>query len=91
MANADKVTLLAGNPLAINLAQWYALVGYLIPNLRFWLFEAHQLRLAQLEQISTPVWDDLLRTSSVLLTRVAELDDATVVLSTEPADTLDSG
>lgn len=90
MANAGKVTLLAGNPLAINLAQWYALVGYLIPNLRFWLFEAHQLRLAQLEQISTPAWNDLLRTSDVLLTRVAELDDATVVLRTEPEDTLDS-
>lgn len=80
LANAGKVALMQGNPLAINLAQWYALVGYLIPSLRHWLFDAQRLRLAHLERITEPAWAELLTSSAGVLRRAAALDAAVVTL-----------
>ncbi|MBX0329699.1 hypothetical protein K2Z83_18675 [Oscillochloris sp. ZM17-4] len=80
LGNAGKVALLQGNPLAINVAQWYALIGYLVPSLRYWLFDAHRLRMEHLEQITEPAWDELLRNGDALLTRVLELNSPALVL-----------
>ncbi|MEI8165282.1 MAG: hypothetical protein WCG26_02850 [Chloroflexales bacterium] len=80
LGNAGKITLMQGNPLAINLAQWYALVGYVVPSMHFWLFDAHRLRLEHLRQITEPAWDALVRSSDLLLSRVVALDSATISL-----------
>lgn len=37
--NIGKIYLQQGNPLAINFAEWMALFRYLIPSLKYWLFE----------------------------------------------------
>lgn len=71
LANAGKIALTQGNPLAINLAQWYALVRYLGPSLHYWLFDAQRLRLEHLAQISDPAWDELLLHGDKLLRHVA--------------------
>lgn len=80
LANGGKVALMQGNPLAINLAQWYALIGYLIPSLHSWLFDEQRLRMAHLAKITEPAWDDLLRNSASLLRQVAEREDCVVTL-----------
>lgn len=80
LANGGKVALMQGNPLAINLAQWYALVGYLVPSLHYWLFEEHRLRMEHLAKITEPAWDELLLSSASLLRRVAEREDGVVTL-----------
>lgn len=80
LGNAGKVALMQGNPLAINLAQWYALIGYLSPSLHYWLFDAHQLRLKHLERITEPAWDELLKNSDSLLRRAVAINSATLIL-----------
>ncbi|RRR74021.1 MAG: hypothetical protein EI684_07930 [Candidatus Viridilinea halotolerans] len=80
MANGGKVALLQGNPLAINLAQWYAFIGYLIPSLHSWLFDAQRLRTEHIQKISAPVWDELLLNSTTLIRHVATQIDTTVTL-----------
>ena len=37
--NAGKVALYQGNPLAINYAEWLALLRYLGPSLKYWIFD----------------------------------------------------
>ncbi|MBP1468422.1 hypothetical protein EYB53_022105 [Candidatus Chloroploca sp. M-50] len=80
LANGGKVVLMQGNPLAINLAQWYALIGYMLPSVRFWLFDAQRLRLEHLAQITTPDWEQLVHQSAALLTRVAAQEAYVVTL-----------
>jgi len=57
LANGGKVALLHGNPLAINLAQWYALIGHLAPSIHYWSFAgldgAHLLCTSTISSIST--------------------------------------
>lgn len=80
LANGGKVALMQGNPLAINLAQWYALIGYLIPSLHYWLFDEHRLQMEHLARITEPAWDELLLNSARLLRRVAEREDGVLTL-----------
>lgn len=70
-ANAGKVALMQGNPLAINQAQWMALFRYLIPSLKYWLFDKSRLELEHLQKINDEGWADLLTSSSALVERVA--------------------
>jgi hypothetical protein len=37
-ANAGKVALYQGNPLAVNQAEWMAFLRYLLPQMKYWLF-----------------------------------------------------
>lgn len=69
LANAGKVALWQGNPLAINVAEWYALVGYLAPSLHYWVLDAHRLRMEHLEQVTDQAWEELLAHGDALLTR----------------------
>ena len=68
--NAGKVTLMQGNPLAINYAEWLALVRYLIPSLKYWLFDKRRLRIEHMLRINEQGWSELCQSSNDLLKRV---------------------
>jgi hypothetical protein len=80
LANGGKVALMQGNPLAINLAQWYALIGHLVPSLHYWIFDEHRLRMAHLAKITEPAWDELLLNSASLLRQVTAHEDTIITL-----------
>lgn len=86
LANGGKVAVMQGNPLAINLAQWYALVGYLTPSLNYWLFDEHRLRMEHLAKITEPAWNELLHSSTSLLTRIACRENTVIALGTCGSD-----
>lgn len=58
-ANAGKITLYQGNPLAINMAQWMALFRYLVPSVKYWVFDKHRLKMEHLEAINDKGWQEL--------------------------------
>jgi hypothetical protein len=80
LGNAGKITLLQGNPLAINYAEWMAFIRYLIPSLKYWTFDQHRLRIEHLSQINTDGWDQLLQSNDQLLATVAKLDSVNITL-----------
>jgi hypothetical protein len=67
LGNAGKVALLHGNPLAINQAEWMVFFRYLLPTLKYWLFDRQRLRLQHLERISGEGWDELVGNSNDML------------------------
>jgi hypothetical protein len=70
-ANAGKVVL-TKNPLAVNYAEYMAFVRYLIPSLKYWLFDQQHLRLEHMEKINESEWNDLLDNSDRLLSEIAK-------------------
>lgn len=66
-ANVGKVYLKQGNPLAINYAEWLMLIRYLLPSVKYWLFDKSALELKHLEGINDKMWNDLLENSDTLL------------------------
>lgn len=69
-ANIGKIALQQGNPLAINYAEWLALLRYLVPSIKYWVFDKQRLKLKYMENINDKSWTDLLKSSGVLLERV---------------------
>jgi hypothetical protein len=82
LGNAGKIALMQGNPLAINYAEWLAFIRYLIPSIKYWVFDQHQLRMEHLEHINSTGWDQLLQSSDQLLATVTELDSSKIILGT---------
>jgi len=82
LGNAGKITLMQGNPLAINYAEWMAFIRYLIPSIKYWVFDQHQLRMEHLELINSTGWDQLLQSSDQLLGAVTKHDSSKVILGT---------
>ncbi|MEP1080348.1 hypothetical protein NDI52_33875 [Leptolyngbya sp. PL-A3] len=78
--NAGKITLMQGNPLAINYAEWMAFIRYLMPSMKYWLFDQYQLKIEHLENINTNEWEQLLKSSDDILAAVTALDYPTVTL-----------
>ncbi|MCK5785927.1 MAG: hypothetical protein KAH54_05130 [Candidatus Sabulitectum sp.] len=72
--NAGKVALQQGNPLAINYAEWLALLRYLIPSLKYWIFDRKGLELEHLEAINDSGWNEILLSSDALLTKLYRRD-----------------
>ncbi len=70
-ANAGKVALYQGNPLAINEAQWLAFGRYLLPTLKYWLFDRDRLKLEHLERLTDSGWDELQQRTTSIVTMVA--------------------
>jgi hypothetical protein len=66
-SNAGKIYLAAGNPLAINYAEWLACLRYFMPSIKYWLFDKQRIRLDQFEQIADCEWDRVLQSSEGLL------------------------
>ena len=80
-ANAGKVILMGGNPLAINYAEYMAFIRYLIPSLKYWLFDQQRLRLEHMEKINESGWNDLLDNSDRLLGEIAKQDFPIITLA----------
>ncbi|NUU95102.1 hypothetical protein XO10_02175 [Marinitoga sp. 1135] len=70
-ANAGKVMIYHGNPLAINYAEWLALIRYLIPSIKYWIFDNHKFKIAHMEKINDELWDELLINSYQLLDKAS--------------------
>ncbi|MBB5336419.1 hypothetical protein [Pectinatus brassicae] len=66
-ANAGKVYLRQGNPLAINYAEWLMLLKYLVPSVKYWLFDKAELEVKHLKSINDNIWNELLENSDSLL------------------------
>jgi hypothetical protein len=82
LGNAGKIALMQGNPLAINYAEWMAFIRYLIPSIKYWVFDQHQLRMEHLEHINSTGWEQLLQSSDQLLATVTKLDSSKIILGT---------
>ena len=79
-ANVGKV-ILTKNPLAINYAEYIAFIRYLIPSLKYWLFDQQRLRLEHMEKINEDGWNDLLENSDRLLEVVIQSDFPIITLA----------
>lgn len=73
-ANVGKVALQKGNPLALNYAEWLALLRYLFPSIKYWVFDKQRLNLEYMVNINDDNWDKLLSSSSVLLEHIYNKD-----------------
>lgn len=82
LGNAGKIALMQGNPLAVNSAQWFAMIRYLIPNLKYWVFDQHRLQIEHLEHINDDAWDQLLENNDQILEKVTKVDPSTITLGT---------
>lgn len=80
LANAGKVALYQGNPLAINLAEWMAFFRYLIPSLKYWLFDRDRLKREHLESINEAGWTEIEQHTGKMLALLAESDFTMVTL-----------
>jgi len=79
-SNAGKVYLKAGTPLAINYAEWLAFLRYLVPSVKYWIFDRSKLELEHMEKISDEEWAKLLDNGTTLLERAYDNDSDSVVL-----------
>lgn len=84
LGNAGKIALLQGNPLAFNLAEWMALTRYLIPSLKYWVFDERRLRLEHLDRINQAGWNELLQNSDSLVEIVAKNEYSLISLGKLP-------
>jgi hypothetical protein len=66
-ANVGKVVLMQGNPLAINYAEWMALCKYLLPSIRYWVFERDDNMLKFMQYANEERWNELLQNSDRIL------------------------
>ncbi len=67
LGNCGKVTLLQGNPLAINQPQWMALLRYLGPHVKYWALNACSLEIKRLEETTEEQWRELSRNGARIL------------------------
>jgi hypothetical protein len=79
-ANAGKVALMGGNPVAINLAQWMALFRYLVPAMKYWVFDKDRLHLEHLSAQLDEGWGEIEANTAKLVAALAD-DMPSVVLS----------
>lgn len=70
-ANAGKVALYQGNPLAVNQAEWMAFLRYLFPHMKYWMFDRHRLKLEHMEQVNEAGWEALTLNSGRILEQVS--------------------
>jgi len=68
--NAGKIALYQGNPLAINYSEWLALTRYLVPSLKYWIFDKRNLQLAHYQKINDDAWSELTFSGTALLEKV---------------------
>jgi hypothetical protein len=80
LGNVGKVTLMQANPLAINSAEWMALVRYVLPSLQYWVFDQHKLRREHWEKLNSNEWEKLLNNSNKLMETTAKIGGSQIVL-----------
>src|SRR2546423_8433260 len=84
LGNGTKVAL-CKNPLAINVAEWYAFVRYLLPSIKYWVLDKRRLRIEHLEQLNDAGWDELVCNGDALLRYAVQADDRVVELGRSAA------
>lgn len=80
LGNAGKIALMQGNPLAFNLAEWMALIRYLIPSIKYWVFDERRWRLEHLDRINQTSWNELLQNSEKIMQVVAKSEHSLISL-----------
>lgn len=70
VANVGKVSLYQGNPLAINYAEWLALFRYLLPHIKYWVFDKHNFKIEHMEKINENSWNELLNTNDEIFKKI---------------------
>lgn len=75
LGNLGKITLMQGNPLAINYAEWSACISYLIPHMKYLCFDKHRLKIEHLEKINSEGWNQLLNSNDELLNKLSQISD----------------
>ena len=70
LSNAGKVFIYQGNPLAINYTEWLALIHYLVPSVKYWVFDKTRLKLEHLEKINENGWTEILENSNFILQQI---------------------
>jgi hypothetical protein len=70
-ANAGKVALYQGKPLAVNQAEWMAFLRYLLPQMKYWLFDRQRLKLEHMARINEAGWNELALSSGRVLEGMA--------------------
>jgi hypothetical protein len=78
--NAGKIALMQGNPLAINQAEWMAFIRYLIPSLKYWVFDRARLKRAHLERLNDQGWQALEDQMTSVLSVVAQQEFPQIAL-----------
>ena len=76
--NVGKIALNHGNPLAINFAEWMALFRYLIPSMKYWIFDKHK----NIQQIYETRWEELLQDSHSLYDSIPNQNLKKITLGT---------
>lgn len=79
--NAGKVVFMQ-NPLAINWAEWQAFIRYLLPSVKYWLFDKQRLKREHMENIAEQGWRELSVASAALYERLAKSELQPVTLGT---------
>lgn len=74
VADGGKVALYQGNPLAINFAEWMAFFRYLVPSVKYWLFDKQRLRCEHLERINEQGWQEI-ETQTSRIMRIVTAED----------------
>lgn len=80
VANAGKVALYQGNPLAINAGEWVAFFRYLVPSVKYWLLDRERMKLEHLEQINEGTWNDIERQTARVVETLARANFPTMAL-----------
>jgi len=69
-----------GNPLAINQAEWMAFIRYLIPSLKYWVFDRARLKRAHLERLNAQGWQALEQHTASMLRMIAHQEFPLITL-----------
>jgi len=80
LGNVGKIALMQGNPLAINYSEWIALVRYLLPSLKYWIFDRDQIKLEHLQKINDRGWNELLENGDCLFGRITGINSPLIIL-----------
>ncbi|HEX9870448.1 MAG TPA: hypothetical protein VGC99_18020 [Candidatus Tectomicrobia bacterium] len=86
--NAGKIALMQGNPLAINQAEWMAVIRYLIPSLKYWVFDRARLKREHLERINEQGWQALEQYTASMLSVIAHQEFPLIELGRPHQDPL---
>ena len=84
-ANAGKVALMQGNPLAINQAQWMAWMRYMLPSMKYWIFDKQRLKMEYLHKTSAAEWAEIEKMSQQTMEWVAKEELELITLGEAPA------
>ncbi len=78
--NGGKIALMQGNPLAINYAEWLALLRYLLPSVKYWVLDRNRLKIEHMRSTNEQAWQELCDAGDALLAKVFSRDSNILTL-----------